>query len=216
MSNEVLGQDDYIPDFELDGSEVKESDLADRGAGVEIKGYYHLELIERSIIAEEGKVKHLNMRLQVLSGEHDTEFNKTVWHRMYLEKNEYETDDNGKVVEEEKTRNDGTTYQQKKKTGKILPLVAGDKIIGGHGRFCIGLGLLTEAEVAGKKFKLPLSLINPGIQFIALVGANGEIEWNKTFTLDNEEMKDIPKDEAAMLVFKAGASGVSQEAIDSI
>lgn len=215
---DVFGTPDgFIPDFGVDGTEIGEDDLQDKGGQVNKKGYYHLELTDRKLMQEEGKPNHVNCILKVLQGEHEDQIGKTVFHRVYLERYEYETDEKGNFIMEKAQRSNGEEYEMKKKTGKILPLDPKGYQVKGNARFFIGIGLLKESECVGQKFSLPFSKFNPGIQFIAVVGKDGQIEFNKTFCMEDDEVANIPKDEQSLANWLSGnAAGVDDSVIDSI
>lgn len=210
--------DDFIPDLDWDGTATTSDDLKNYGGFVEKRGYYHLDLRERTLIQKDGEPAHVKLMFVVEAGEHADQVGKQVSHRLYRQKWEYELDPNGKPVEEEKETLKGKKYKAKKKTGRILPLEPDDFASKQAIKFFVGVGLLTEEQSVGKRFKLPFSQLNPGMQCIALVDAEGQISYNTVYTLDNPEVEAVPKNEELVTRWKAGigAGGMNDDVISSL
>lgn len=222
--NDAFGtSDDLIPDFDWDGTGTTEDDLKDSGGFVSKRGYYHLDLRDVVLIRkvdESGQPTepaHVRTMWVAEAGEHQDQVGKQVSHRLYLQKWEYQTDEKGNPLKEEKTRNDGSTYEAKVKTGRILKLEPSDFQTRGAIRFFIGLGLLS-ADVVGRNFKLPTSKLIPGLQCVAMVGNDGQIEFNKTYQLDSEDVANVPKNQELLTRWQAGTGsvGVNDDVINAI
>ena len=213
-----MGSDDFIPDLDWDGTGTTADDLKDSGGFVSKPGYYHVDLRERTLVQKENEPAHVKLMFVVEGGEHADQIGKQLSHRLYLQKWEYKLDEKGEVVKEKKHRtSDGGEYEAKVKTGRVLPLEPDDFATKGNIRFFVGLGLLSDEQAVGKKFKLPLSKLNPGLQCIVKAGKDG-IEFNKTYTLDSPEVEGVPKNEEMANIWRAGVSGggVSDELIGSL
>lgn len=183
--------DDQIDDFEIDGDDLEESDF-EGGGFVSKPGFYHVICQDVTPKDEEGKLKRVTLKLQVLEGTEKSERHKTLYHDIYLE-----------------------TWKDKDK-GETEPLSKGSRAVGT--KFFIGFGLLSKDVAGSAKIKWPFGKMK-GAQAIVKVDeetytdkdgnkkTNYKIQFGNAYRLDDEEVKHVPRDKNTIDMAKSLASG---------
>jgi hypothetical protein len=171
-----------IADLEID-SQIGESDLEDGTGGCKVAGHYHVEVVSCIYSAPEGKLPAVKTQLIILGGEHPDQVSKLIYHTFWLRT--WEKDGSGE------------------RTGRMISHDPKGPAVRSMARFFTGIHLLAKADVVGKAFHPPFEKLVPGMQFVVKTQKRDkqdycEVEWGKTFTLDDPAVSDYVNDAVAV------------------
>ena len=189
------------------------AEAAHEGGGgvVKIAGMYHVsvssvEYKETDLEGDKAVLPHYEMKLTILGGEHESEFGKTVYHRLYL-----------------------AAWEDK---ANKIPKALEDKHVAGVLTFLHSFGTVGDDVFDNPAVELDQGMFDRLVntQAIAKVSmseerfdkvsgktyaSRAEISWNSdVWPVNHEKVADVPKDVSALQYAMTGA--VSNEDLDDL
>ena len=171
-----------LKDVSLENGESDTEEVYSGGGGaVSVAGHYHVIACAPELKADDGKLKHIEVALDVVAGTAESEVNKKIYHRIYLES------------------------WADKANGITGPLK--DSMAKGVRRFCHAFGTISDDDLPKKNVPLGFHLLE-GKQ--AVVEVRQEDDWvndkgetqpggfkipfNNAWPVTHPKVEDVPKD----------------------